>query len=132
MAVQNETGITVGWPADHDEAMAKLVRDALPDVRDFFDVLGLHGAWRDPVTGDVYSLMLLERRGATTLNAAQSQPWRCEVWRWKFEPEEKKLMVAGRNYFFRGIIARGAHAPAVTISPPLWNLKPSGRATVRD
>ena len=126
VAVQNATGITVGWPADQDEAMTKAVRDALPNVRDFFDVLGLHGAWRDPATGDVYSLMLLERRGETTLNAARSQPWRCEVWRWKFEDEEKKLMVAGRNYFFRGIVARGEHAPALTLSAPLWNLKPTG------
>ena len=126
VAVQNEAGITVGWPADKDEAMAKIVRDALPDVRDFFDVLGLQGVWRDPTTGDVYSLMLLERRGATTLNAERSQPWRCEVWRWKFEDEEKKLMVAGRNYFFRGIIARSEHAPAVTMLPKLWNLKATG------
>ena len=133
IAIQNTTGMTVGWPssehgqpADRDEALTKLVRAALPDVRDFFDALGLHGVWRDPATGDVYSLMLLERRGATTLNAEQSQPWRCEVWRWKYAEEEKRLMVAGRNYFFRGIVARGAPAPALTVSPKLWNLHKIG------
>ena len=126
VAVQNETGITVGWPLDQDAAITKTVREALSDVRDFFDVLGLHGVWRDPVTGDVYSLLLLERRGATTLNAERSQPWRCEVWRWKFEDEEKKLLVAGRNYFFRGIVARGAQAPVLTLSPRLWNLRKTG------
>jgi len=133
VAVQTATNIMVGWPrsergepAENAEAITKAVRAALPDVRDFFDVLGLHGVWRDPVTGDVYSLMLLERRGATTLNAERSQPWRCEVWRWKFVDEEKKLLVAGRNYFFRGIVARGEPAPAVTASLQLWNLHKSG------
>jgi len=125
VAVQNEAGITVGWPADHYGAITTAVRAALPAVRDFFDVLGLHGVWREPVTGDVYSLMLLERRGATTLNAERSQPWRCEVWRWKYEDTDKRLMVAGRNYFFRGIVARGEHAPALTASPKLWDLKPA-------
>ena len=126
VGVKNATGITVGWPAERDEKLTGLVRAALPDVRDFFDVLGLHGVWRDPKTGDVYSLMLLERRGATTLNAERSQPWRCEVWRWKFQDEEQKLMVAGRNYFFRDIVARGAPAPALTTSPKLWNLRKAG------
>ncbi|MEI8314863.1 MAG: hypothetical protein WCG79_05365 [Verrucomicrobiota bacterium] len=129
VAVQSATGIMVGWPEEEDAQLTELVRAALPDVRDFFDVLGLHGVWRDPVTGDVYSLMLLERRGVTTLNAERSQPWRCEVWRWKFADEEKKLLVAGRNYFFRGIIARGEHAPAVTPSQKLWNLQPADVAT---
>ena len=133
VAVQTATNIMVGWPrsergepAENDEVITKAVRDALPDVRDFFDVLGLHGVWRDPITGDVYSLMLLERRGATTLNAERSQPWRCEVWRWKFADEDKKLLVAGRNYFFRGIVTRGEPAPAVTTSLRLWNLHKSG------
>ena len=126
VGVKNATGITVGWPAENDEKLTGLVRAALPDVRDFFDVLGLHGVWRDPKTGDVYSLMLLERRGATTLNAERSQPWRCEIWRWKFQDEEQKLMVAGRNYFFRDIVARGAPAPALTTSPKLWNLRKAG------
>jgi len=126
VAVQTATNITVGWPVEQDAELTKSVQNALPDVRDFFDVLGLRGVWRDPLTGDVYSLMLLERRGATTLNAERSQPWRCEVWRWKFADEEKRLLVAGRNYFFRGIVARGEHAPAVTMSPKLWSLRKTG------
>lgn len=129
IAVKDATGIAVGWPAEEDAKLTELVRAALPDVRDFFDVIGLHGVWRDPVTGDVYSLMLLERLGATTLNAERSQPWRCEVWRWKFADEEKKLLVAGRNYFFRGIVALGEHAPAVAPSQKLWNLQPADVAT---
>ena len=133
VAVQTASNIMVGWPrsergepAETNDVITKAVRDALPDVRDFFDVRELHGVWREPITGDVYSLMLLERRGATTLNAERSQPWRCEVWRWKFADEDKKLLVAGRNYFFRGIVTRGEPAPAVTTSLPLWNLHKSG------
>ena len=126
IAVQTATNITVGWPAEQDAELTKVVRDALPDVRDFFDGLGLVGVWRDPLTGDVYSLMRLERHGATTLAAERSQPWRCEVWRWKFTEEGKRLLVAGRNYFFRGIVARGEPAPAVTPSPKLWNVHKTG------
>lgn len=126
IGVQNPAGITVGWPAEKDEALAALVRAALPHVRDFFDTLNLHGVWRDPVSGDVFTLFLLERRGATTLGGERTQPWRCEVWRWKYEEEEKRLMVAGRGYFFRGIVARGEREPTVTTSSKLWSLKRDG------
>ena len=128
VAVQTAAGITVGWPAESDAILSKAVQDALPDVRDFFDRLGLIGVWRDSANGDVYSLMRLERHGPTTLGAEQSQPWRCEVWRWKFADEEKKLLVAGRNYFFRGIVGRGQLAPAVTPSPKLWTWRKTGDA----
>jgi hypothetical protein len=128
VAVHNPAGITVGWPAETDTALEAAVRAALPAVRDFFDTLHLHGVWRDPVSGDVFTLLMLERRRPTTLagEAARTQPWRCEVWRWKLQEPEQRLMVAGRGYFFRGIVARGESAPPVKLSPTLWNLKRVG------
>jgi hypothetical protein len=123
VAVKDGEKITVGWPAENDAKFLKLVQEALPNVRDFFDDQKLLGVWRDPVSGDVYSAMMLERKGQTTLNAEKSQPWRCEVWRWKYEPDDNRLMIAGRGYFFRGIIARGAKAPVVVVSPELWKPK---------
>jgi hypothetical protein len=63
----------------------------------------------------VYSAMMLVRRGPTTLDAEKSQPWRCEVWHWKYDEDEKKLLLAGRGYFFRGIIGRGEQPPAVKL-----------------
>lgn len=128
VAVRNPAGITVGWPAQTDAGLETLVRAALPAVRDFFDTLHLHGVWRDPASGDVFTLLMLERRGRTTLagEAEQTQPWRCEVWRWKLQEEERRLMVAGRGYFFRGIVAHGERPPSVMLSPRLWNLKRVG------
>jgi len=127
VAVRDAKGITVGWPVERD-ALLLAVQTALKDVRDFFDNLKLIGVWRDPASGDVFSLMMCERLGATTLDEAKSQPWRCEVWRWKFEEEEKRFLLAGRGYFFRGILARGERAPAITMSAKLWNLKRVGDA----
>ncbi len=126
LAVKDGDKITVGWPAECDAKWLSLVQDALPNVRDFFDARKLLGVWHDPVSGDVYSAMMLERKGKTTLHAEESLPWRCEVWRWKHEPDENRLLLAGRGYFFRGILARNAAAPIAVANAKLWNLKRGG------
>ena len=116
LAVRSERGIRVGWPADRDSNLVARVGKALGDVDDFFDSRELRGVHR--VGDDVYTLLLLSREGRTTLNAARSQPWRVEIWRWKDTGE--KLMVAGRGYFFRGIIGKGESPPNTTACPELW------------
>jgi hypothetical protein len=93
------------------------------DPEDFFDGKELLGVWHDEVAGNLYSLMLLHRKGGTTLGGAKSQPWRVSVWRWKYDPETNQLMLAGRGDLFRGIIGHGDALPAVKTSEKLWRPK---------
>jgi hypothetical protein len=69
----------------------------------------------------VYALVMASRAGRTTFDAEQSQPWRLEIWRWRLDGD--KAMVAGRGYFFRGILEKGAAPPPVALDPALWNLE---------
>ncbi len=122
-AVPAEAGptLTVAWPAfegDDQQALEKLVHEKLKHVSDFFDERALLGVWRDSKTKDVYSLLMLTRAGQTTFGAKRSQPWRLGIWRWK-EGDENRLMVAGRGYFFRGILAKNETVPPVVVSPDL-------------
>jgi hypothetical protein len=91
-------------------------------VRDFFDGRKLLGVWRDEATGELYTLAMLTRQGQTSLDAERSQPWRLEVFRWK-EGEDQRLLLAGRGFFFRGILAKGVPPPPVRLSKELWDAK---------
>ena len=117
-AVRRGDALSVGWLGHNDaELVGRIVR-ALPEVEDFFDSRQLLGVWRK---GDeIYSLLLLRRLGKSTLNAEKSQPWRLEVWRWR--EHGAKLMLAGRGYFFRGILGKNTAAPAVKLVPEMWQM----------
>ena len=116
LAVKFPSHIAVGWPATADTGLAARIQQGLGDAEDFFDVQNLLGVYR--CGGDVYTLLQLSRKRSTTLDAAASQPWRLEIWRWK--DRDDHLMVAGRGYFFRGILAPGVAPPDVSTSEAIW------------
>jgi hypothetical protein len=122
--------IMVGWTTNAEEKVVARVREGVKDAEDFFDGKELLGVWHDEVAGNVYSLMLLHRKGGTTLGGAKSQPWRVSVWRWKYDSETNQLMLAGRGDLFRGIIGHGDALPAVKTSEKLWRPKVTGQQIV--
>lgn len=128
LAAKMKDRILVGWPEDN--ACGQLIAAALKDARDFFDDIRLLGTYREsPESSNIYSLLMLFRSGKTSYDAKNSQPWRLGVWRWKCG-DDNKLMLAGRGYFFRGIIARGEQPPPVTLSRRLWLPEPENGATI--
>ncbi len=117
---RNGNEIVMGWPAGAAEKITARVREGVQDAQDFFDGKELLGVWHDEVTGNVYSLMLLHRRGHTTMGGGKTQPWRVSIWRWKYDAESNQLMLAGRCDLFREITGRGAALPRVRPSAKLW------------
>ena len=120
LAIRSNGVIRVGWPAQEDPALSRRVREGLESARDFFDgrqLLGVHRA-----DNDVYSLVMLTRKGKTSLDSEKSQPWRLGIWRWR-QNEDERLMVAGRGYFFRGITAVAADSPRVLLCPEIWEIE---------
>jgi hypothetical protein len=111
--------IRVGWPVAADAELRARIEKRFGEVRDFFDQFRVLGVQADGE--DVYALVMASRTGRTTLHAEQSQPWRLEIWRWKLDGDN--AMVAGRGYFFRGILEKGAEPPSITLDPALWNLE---------
>jgi hypothetical protein len=127
LAVETSDAIRVGWPAQADEKLAKLIGEALKnDLKDFFDDRELLGVYREGGGSDLFSLVMLRRKGGTTLGGARTQPWRLDVLRWKYDEESGRLMVGGRGYFFRGITGRREEAPPVKLSETLWSLRDIG------
>ena len=123
LAARSGDEITVGWQQEGNEQIERLIAAALVQARDFFDERALLGVFYDKAFEDVYSLLLLSRKGPTTLNRPLDRPWRVAVWRWKYDPEVNSVMLAGRGFFFRGLKAVGGPAPRVLLSEQLWNVR---------
>jgi hypothetical protein len=124
-AVKTDSTIEVEWPANAETGLTARVEQALGLARDFFDSQKLLGVQR--CGDDIYTLLMLTRKAITTLDQADSQPWRLEIWRWKDNGD--RLMIAGRGYFFRGIIPKTASPPPIVIVPIISTTSSSGRAS---
>ena len=126
LAVKTGGKIVAAWPAQKDDKTLAQVQKALPNSEDFFDARRVLGVFRDPAAGEIYSLMLVTRKGGTTLEEKRSQPWRLEIYRWKTEEGSDRLMLAGQGWLFRGIDAKNEAAPAVELSAKLWHIEKNG------
>jgi len=119
VALRHGTTMRVGWHGTVDEATQARIAQGLVDLRDFFDGRQLLGVARDPADETVCTtLLLLYRRGATTLPATASQPWRLEVWRWHLG-DGADLSATRRLVLFRGIKAATAPLPQVILDAQL-------------
>jgi hypothetical protein len=121
VAIQDGGALTAAWSNPAEPELAAFVTQAVGDARDFFDQRTVLGVRREQ--DQVYALVSLVRTGHTTLDARASQPWRLEIWRFKMEPESRKLLLAARNWFFRGITEPGKPPQPVTVKSGLeWKV----------
>ena len=118
--------ITVGWPKAVDEKLLALVRTNMTYTEDFYDDRQVLAVYLDQPKDDVYSVTMMWRKGATTGEGAKTQPWRLVVQRWKIDEKDQRLMLAGRGFFFRGILTKTEKPPAVEFTEQLWSLKKAG------
>jgi hypothetical protein len=130
LALRTGNEIVAGWPANSDPGLMALVQTNLGIAEDFYDDRNLLGVVHDKANENLYSLVMLERKGKTTLDAAKSQPWRLVILRWKYDEESGRVLLAGRGYFFRGILEKEGQAPVVKLDPALWKLRQRGEVWV--
>jgi hypothetical protein len=126
LAVKTGQRIVAGWPVGEDPAWTPLVQTNLANAEDFFDERRLLGVYYDEPNLDLYSLLMLWRKGRTTMEGDKTQPWRLVVLRWKYDPETRRVLLAGRGYLFRGILGKDETPPEVQLSPDLWRPKEQG------
>jgi hypothetical protein len=126
LAIQTGPQIVVGWPPEREAKFTELVRTNLALAKDFFDEQKLLAVWFDKPASDIYSLLMLTRKGKTTLDADKSQPWRLVVLRWKYDEETQRVMLSGRGYFFRGILGGTDVPPSVEVTDKLWPVTKRG------
>ncbi|MBA3686410.1 MAG: hypothetical protein H0W72_14390 [Planctomycetes bacterium] len=116
LAARDQTGLVAGWPAEEDAPLRERLAKALSeDVQDYMDDRRLLGVWRPPGEDQAYTLLLLARAGSSTFDGPK--PWRLEVWRWRLDPEDGRVMLAARGYSFRGT----GELPTVRIDPAWWS-----------
>ncbi len=125
LAAKTGQAMLVGWPAAANAKILALVRGAITNSEDFFDDRRILGAFEDATNSEIYSLVLAVRKGRTTLDETRSQPWRLEIYRWR-RGDDGRVMLAGRNYFFRGLGAKNEAPPAVELSAKLWKIHQDG------
>lgn len=111
--------IRVGWRGSATATAQIRLLQGLVDLKDFFDGRELLALAADPADSTVFhTLLLLYRKGDTTLAAKASQPWRLEVWKWRLG-EGDDISAARRAVLFRGIKAVSAPLPQVTVDAEL-------------
>ena len=121
VALQKDGRLTAAWSNQAEPEVTAVVTQAVAEARDFFDQRTVLGVRRDQ--DKVYALVILIRVGHTTLDAKSSQPWRLEIWRFKMDPDSRKLLLAARNWFFRGITEPGKMSDAVIVDSSIsWKV----------
>ena len=119
VALRAAERIRVGWRGACDAAVTARIVRGLADLKDFFDGRELLACAADPADATVcHTLLLLHRKGATTLAAKASRPWRLEVWRWRLGGDDD-ISAARRAVLFRGIRAAKAPLPRVVLDAGL-------------
>jgi hypothetical protein len=129
-ATKSGDKIRVGWPKAVDEKLLSLVKTNLSYTEDFYDDRKILGVFLDQPKSDVYSVAMMHRKGSTTMEGAKTQPWRLVVQRWKIDEKDQRLMLAGRGFFFRGILTKAESPPSVELTDELWSMKKEGEVWV--
>jgi len=113
-SVEAADGVHVSWPGtEADASIQQAVTTALNVMRDFYDTRTLLGCFYDTDAGDVYSLVMLERKGVTYSFDADKKPWSLVILRWKYDPDEKKTTLLNRVPLVTGRAVGNSTPPAV-------------------
>lgn len=130
LGLKTGDNIVVGWPKDADPKFKAIIETNIVNSEDFYDDRKLLGVYYDEPNTDIYSVFMLHRTGKTTMDGQKTQPWRLVIQRWKYDPESSRVLLSGRGFLFRGILAKGEKPPPVTLSEKLWKPKKQGEVWV--
>jgi hypothetical protein len=119
-SVEAADGVHVAWPgAEVDPDIRKAVDYSLKVMQDFYDTRTVLGCFSDVDAGDVYSLVMMKRMGETYSYSADKKPWSLVIFRWKYDPEQKKTTLLNKIALVTGRIEGGAQLPVVLKQPEL-------------
>jgi hypothetical protein len=120
VSVQGSDGLHVGWPAlDADPAIVATVQTGLKTLQDFYDTRTLLGTQASD--DDVYSLVMMQRRGKTYSFATGKIPWSLVVLHWKYDADANKVSLVNRASLAMGRATDAGSPPPVLKTPALMN-----------
>lgn len=113
-SVETADGIHVAWPdLNADPSIQQAVTDGLNNMHDFFDSRTLLGCFSDADASDVYSLVMLRRVGEMQGDNPDKKPWSVVILRWKYDSDEKNIILLGRVALANGRPEANVQPPAV-------------------
>jgi hypothetical protein len=128
-SVQAADGVHVAWPeTEADPAVEQAVEAALKVMQDFYDTRTMLGCFADADAGDVYSLVMMKRLGATYQMAAEIKPWSLVILRWKYDPGEKKATLLNRAALATGRAENSGPPPVIKQAALLGDVSAGDKA----
>jgi hypothetical protein len=119
-AVEAGDGIHVAWPdTEADPAVRQTMEGGLKMMQDFYDTRTLLGCFAEGDGSDIYSLVMMKRAGTTYSFSADKIPWSLAILRWKYDPEQKKVMLLNRVLLATGRAESNSPLPKVFKQPEL-------------
>jgi len=134
LAVKKGQKCYVGWPPTQDRKLFALAESHLKRQRDFYNDKKLLGVMMSRDGKEVLTLVNLRRRFAPTNFGSIGgewdkelgtivEPWRLSIWRWKYDPTNRDMLLSARGTFFRLIFLPEHPTPEAEISDELWQMR---------
>jgi hypothetical protein len=122
LSVQDLNGFHVGWPAqDADPSLVAAVQVGLHNMQDFYDTRQLIGTSADPNGEDIYTLVMMSRKGASYGMDTSIIPWSLVVLHWNYDTDTNKANLVNRAPLGIGRATNGSPTPPVLKNPALLN-----------
>ena len=137
LAARKDAQYIVGWPQTTDKTLFALAEDHIKRQRDFYNDKQLLGVIKSDNGREVLALVNLRRRHASTHFGSIGgewdhkvggivEPWRLSIWRWKYDRQNREMILSARGTFFRKIFRPDDPTPKVELSKKLWDKSRSG------
>jgi hypothetical protein len=134
LAVKKGQKCYVGWPLTQDRELFALAESHLKRQRDFYNDKRLVGVMMSEDGKELLTLVNLRRRFAPTHFGSIGgewdkelgtivEPWRLSIWRWKYDPVNRDMLLSSRGTFFRRIFLPEHPTPEAEISEELWQMR---------
>ncbi|UCE50634.1 MAG: hypothetical protein JSW47_10805 [Phycisphaerales bacterium] len=134
LAVKKDEKCYVGWPRTQDRRLFALAESHLKRQRDFYNDKRLLGVMMSKDGKEVLTLVNLRRRFAPTHFGSIGgewdkelgtivEPWRLSIWRWRYDPVNRDMLLSARGTFFRLIFLPEHPTPEAEISDELWRMR---------
>jgi hypothetical protein len=118
LSVQGSDGFHVAWPiGDADPDIVAAVQTGLKNMQDFYDTRTLLGS--TAADDEVYTLVMLSRRGVSYGMDAGTIPWSLVVLHWKYDEGNNKVNLVNRASLGIGRATNSGPPPPVLKSASL-------------
>jgi hypothetical protein len=121
-SIEATDGFHVAWPADEpDPGVIAAVQIGIKNMQDFYDTRKLVGTWADPNGTDIYTLVMMSRRGVSYGMDASQIPYSPVILHWNYDSDTNKANLVNRAPLGIGRANNGSPVPSILKNSALLN-----------